>query len=351
MKLTTTKSELKSAVATAAAIANQKTTLPILSHVLMSASNGNLSVIGGNTDIQITASAMIADTAAAFEIAIPAERLSKILGTLDDSAAIVLEAKDGKATVKSGKSNSSFATLPAVQYPVQTVSGNAQKFVIDAAAFKAQLATVFKSAAKNDVRYMLNGVCLDASDDGLDIVATDGFRAAVAHAPVFGAKFNVIISRETVAQLLKALNDGELAVLVYENHITFLHADWQIQAKTVAAKYPDWRRVIPAMSDGVSVDCETMRASIARAAVAVTMPRFVSLVCEAGTLTITGGKADDSSSDSMDLPHPDFEHGCNVDYLADAVSSFGEVVNFKATDRQLWFWHGDVRVVVMPQRI
>jgi len=346
-----TKSEVKTAVAMASSIAQQKSTLPILNHILFTASNGVLKVLGSNTDIQVTASAVIADTAAAFNIAIPADRFSKIIGTLDDGANIKLEHDGTKLTVKSGRSKSSFATLPANEFPVIYTEGDAVRVTLAQDAFKSALSIASKSAAVKDVRYYLNGICLESDGKRLHMIATDGHRATVIDMGECDATFSLLISTAAVQQLVKLLNTGTVDMEIYGEKIAFVGDDWNLTTKPIAGKFPDWRRVVPTMTGGASADRATLLACIQRGAVAVTMPRGVSCEVKDKVLTITGGKAGDESSDSVDLDLPDVEFGANVDYLIDAVTSFDEVFNIACNGKQVWLWHDNVRIVVMAMRI
>lgn len=123
---------------------------------------------------------------------------------------------------------------------------------------KIKAALVF--AARQDIRYYLNGVQFQRHGDGAIAVATDGHRLAVLfEATAFSAidgdgataqDFSVIVSREQLESAVKAapknialvfvvtVTDGVQSVTIKSDGAEFTHP-------AVDGRYPDWQRVIP----------------------------------------------------------------------------------------------------------
>jgi DNA polymerase-3 subunit beta len=346
MKLT--KSELKAPVAKASAVTPGKSTLMAATHVLVEANGGVLTATGTNIDTQIISTGDIGSDDY-FSAAIPAERLNKILANVADDAVLSLAQDGAKLTIKAGRSKFALPTIPVEDFPVMVESGNAMQFNINATELKDRLTIALKSAAKQDVRYYLNGVFLDCANGVLNIVATDGFKVSVSSMPMEG-KFQFILGRDSVAQLIKTLESGNLSVLIYDKRIAFHGDDFTFSTSPIAAKYPDWSRAVPVMEDGASADRETMLTAFQRAGLAANIGRVASVVVKDKVLTITSKHNAEESSDSIDMDMPDIEFGCRVDQMIDAISSFDGPFNFKVVPDKVLMWQGDLRIVVMQMR-
>jgi DNA polymerase-3 subunit beta len=345
MKLT--KSELKAPVAKASAVTPGKSTLMAATHVLLEANGGTLKATGTNIDTQIVSTGVIEDQTT-FSAAIPAERLNKILANVADDAVLSLAMDQARLIIKAGRSKFTLPTIPVRDFPVMEAEGPYKEFAIDGLELKARLAVVLKSAAKQDVRYYLNGVCLDCKDGDLNIVATDERRAAVSVMPMAG-DFGFILHRDAVAQLIKTIDSGEVRAFVHDKRVVFSGDDFTF-ATNIAARYPDWRRFIPAMSGGASADSATLTAAFVRAGLAENIGRVAGVTVKDKVMTITSQNSNEESSDSLDIDMPDVEFSCRVDQILMALSSFDGPFNLSVSGQQIHMWQGDLRIVVMQMR-
>ena len=104
-------------------------------------------------------------------------------------------------------------------------------------------------AAKNDVRYYLNGVCVDVKTDSkLVIVGTDGYLMFIGvedyEGEWNGKQEQIIIPIKTVKHVLKNCNK-KLSHIALE---TLLGGEMLLntsQFKPIDGKYPDYKKVIP----------------------------------------------------------------------------------------------------------
>lgn len=108
-------------------------------------------------------------------------------------------------------------------------------------------------AGKKDIRYYLNGVHFEISDNGCYLVATDGSKMAIWHDSSFKSseKITGIIDRELIEQVAKAapktLNEIDLELTATHAYIKF---NDNIYTKAlIDGVFPDWRRVVPEKID------------------------------------------------------------------------------------------------------
>lgn len=127
--------------------------------------------------------------------------------------------------------------------------------MIDIHTLHSALSFVLPAAPKLDVRYYLNGVLLDVTEEETTLVATDGHRL---HKVLLAGKASFdlpegqwILDHEALTRVLRAIKPrvkDQYDVKVMEDglgNITFLAPDVDSTIRCIDGKYPDWRRVFP----------------------------------------------------------------------------------------------------------
>ena len=124
-------------------------------------------------------------------------------------------------------------------------------YTIDSNTLRAALT----HAAKNAVRFYLNGVCLDL--DAGRVVATDGHRMFIAFGPKDPGKGRVILPRDLVANVCKVAGKKGVQVTVSlsgsgaEATATIaLPTGAQFGETLIDGRFPDWLRVVPTALSG-----------------------------------------------------------------------------------------------------
>jgi len=109
------------------------------------------------------------------------------------------------------------------------------------------------AVSKEETRYYLNGVCLQADEkNGVIFVATDGHRLlAFRQSETYeGEALNVIIPNDIIAaiKLNKKIDDGELTR--DGDKWTLEYSCFSVYFKMIGGDFPDWRRFVPSECDG-----------------------------------------------------------------------------------------------------
>jgi len=124
-------------------------------------------------------------------------------------------------------------------------------YTVDSNTLRAALT----HAAKNDIRFYLNGVCLDL--DAGRVVATDGHRMFVAFGPKDPGKGRVILPRDLVASVCKVAGKKGVQVTVSlsgsgsEATATIaLPTGAQFGETLIDGRFPDWPRAVPTELSG-----------------------------------------------------------------------------------------------------
>ena len=105
-------------------VVERRQTLPVLSNVLLSLDNNQLSFTGTDLEVELMGSVEVDSGKSDGDITVPARKLMDICKSLPDSASLKFELDDDKLKIQSGRSRFSLSTLPATDFPgVEESSG------------------------------------------------------------------------------------------------------------------------------------------------------------------------------------------------------------------------------------
>src|SRR5574341_429666 len=209
--------ELLGPLSAVSGIIERRHTLPILSNVLIDQTEGALSFLATDIEIQITARSTLAAGGDAKPLTVGARKLVDILRALPDGAEVTLQQQDKRLQVKAGKSRFTLQTLPAEDFPrLAKPSGEVARIALAQKALRKLLGLVQYAMAQQDIRYYLNGLLVLVEGSQLRLVATDGHRLAYAATtlPVSLPRLEVIVPRKTVLELSKLLADSDEEVKI-----------------------------------------------------------------------------------------------------------------------------------------
>src|SRR5215831_16693266 len=180
MKLECKQENLAEGLAVVGRVVPAKSTLPVLSNVLLSTRETELQLTANNLDLSV-AHRVPATVSNAGEITLPARLLSDYVALLDHGQKVELELnpKTHKVHLACGRYEANIAGIDAEDFPpVPQVSGG-PSFTIPAGMLKETIAGVVFAAAPDDTRPVLAGALLQISGGSLTLAAADGFRLAV----------------------------------------------------------------------------------------------------------------------------------------------------------------------------
>ena len=177
MQLRIQRDELLKPLSQAAGIVERRQTLPILSNLLVRLEEKELVLTGTDLEIEVV-TRMPVETAESGEATVPARKLLDICRALPAEAWLDIGTKGEKASVRSGKSRFSLATLPVGDFPNLEASEWDRSVRLGQNVLKRLIERTQFSMAQQDVRYYLNGLLLEFAPNELRAVATDGHRMA-----------------------------------------------------------------------------------------------------------------------------------------------------------------------------
>ncbi len=222
--------------------------LPILSNVLIEASEGGLEL--STTDLDVTVTKIVAaNVVKPGAITLPARRLAGIVRELPASDVEFDVSADSVATLQSGASIFKILGLPPLDFPQVGEFHNPREFTIDQKLLRDALRKTSYAISTDETRYVLNGVNCVIRDGMLTLVATDGRRLAMVEQDLefpAGQEVSVIIPTKAVNELQRQLDiKGDVKVVISDNQASFDLNGSVLVTKLIEGNYPNFRQVIP----------------------------------------------------------------------------------------------------------
>lgn len=261
MKFSVSKDKLAEGLQIVQNVVSTRTTLPILSNVLLQASESGLTLTTTDLDVSVrlTIEAAVERPGAT---TLPARRLFSIVRELPASDILFdIDSRNG-ASIRCGASSFKILGLPEEEFPPLPKFENARVFNIAQKELKDGLKKTSYAISTDETRYVLNGVLHSFRDNKLSLVATDGRRLALVDIELEfprSSEVDVIIPTKAVTELSRLLKEeGEVKVSISENQVAFELNGALLISKLIEGNYPNYRQVIPGEArERVTLERET----------------------------------------------------------------------------------------------
>lgn len=365
MKATVNRTELMKAAQACDRALSTKTTLPILSSMLLSVEAERLLIRGTDLELTMESAAGVRDVEVG-QAAIPAETfLSLVKGLSGETVTFTLNEGDTSLLVKCGHSNYKIPVLPPTDYPPSPQVSPGKGFAVDGAALAAGLGRVLGAVATDDTRPNICGTKWEVEGETLRLIATDTHRLHVTTLPVTETSGNLefVLGRRGSAELAKLLN-SDLCTVTVDQNLLEVCSTWGIfTARLTEGQFPNWRRIMPTSLDRlVMVNREVFLAAVKRAGIVAegNANRLKLALTEEGALAITAqsdehGEADESVE--VASKKGEFEEmAVNYRFMTSTLSAMGDETVYMKTSHPLSpiLIHGAERevfeAVVMPMQ-
>jgi DNA polymerase-3 subunit beta len=246
VKFSINQSELQSALNIVAKGAATRSTLPILSGILIRAYEDTLTLEATNLDLSIRCSvpAMIEEEG---ETVIPSRLLVDVVKSLPDMA-IHIETTDDAATILCETSSFSLKTLSAQDFPGFPEVHADSSLSIPFDTFCHMVKRVAKVVSRDESRAILTGVLVEAVEGTLKMVATDSYRLAVTDTDFEGPLegFSAVIAGMFLMDLASLpVEDDKIELALAENQIMVKYGKTTFVNRRIEGNYPNYKQLIP----------------------------------------------------------------------------------------------------------
>ena len=348
MRLVIERGELLRALGHVTSVVERRTTIPILSNVLLRARDSKLEFKATDLEREVI-EGVPGDIGVPGAVTVPAHMLHDIVRKLPDGSQVDIR-KDGekeRLTLAAGQARFALQTLPAEDFPDIGSGEMGQEFELSAQDLKRLIDKTRFAISTEETRYYLNGIYLHTAQTNkkatLRAVATDGHRLAQVELPLpKGAQGmpGIIVPRKTVHELHRLIEDssGAVKVGVSPAKVRFEIGSVTLTSKLIDGTFPDYSRVIPQGNDKemkVS-NAEFMGAVDRVSTIASERGRAVKLNIKPDKLVLSvnnpeGGSATEEIG--VEYASSPLEIGFNARYLLDIAGQLeGEEACFKLAD-------------------
>jgi DNA polymerase-3 subunit beta len=349
-------------------VIEKKSTIPILSNILLEAAEGNVGITATDLDVSICCGCA-AEVETAGTLTVSARRLFDIVRLLPEESEIRMTLLENEwVKLKAGKSEYKVVGLPRENFPSipQAPSGGIS---LPAADLRAMILRTMFAITQEESRYSLNGALLVLSPQEMRMVATDGHRLALVGKAVniqgLDEEIRALIPRKTLVEILKLVGDGEMIVEFArdENHLFFAFQGKRLISRVLAGQFPNYEMVIPRDNDKrVVAPSRQLAEGIRRVAVMSDEKlRAIRLAFSPGVAEITASSAD--AGEARDIVEVEFEGrdisiGFNPQYLLEFLGVCGsDSVSIMVKDSETQGMLSpvgsaelDYRYIVMPMK-
>ncbi len=247
MKIECSIEKIKSAVSQVERITGKNLTLPILSSVLLIASDGLLKLRATNLSlgIEIEIPAKIEKEGT---VAISGSILNAVFSNVSQNENIQLEEQNGNLLIKTKKSQIKFKSQPYEDFPtIPIVDGNS--FEIESNKLVDGIKSVYYSSSVSDIKSEISSVFIYTHDDNLVFVSTDSFRLAEKKVKIKGLDeiLGILIPYKNIGEIIKIFGELKSVVKVCfnKNQISFSSNNIYLTSRIIDGVFPDYRQIIP----------------------------------------------------------------------------------------------------------
>ncbi len=250
MKAVISKLDLVNLIGKIQSIVAAKPAIPILSNVLIEAIDDQLVVSA--TDLTVSMRCHVeAKVIEEGAIALPARRFFQLVRELTSTQVKISAQTNEIAEITTGTSVFKINGMNKAEFPALPDLTGSPEITLKSAVLKEMLSKTAFSAAREDSRYMLNGIQLQIANQKATLVGTDGKRLAKTSASVAidpSMQGHYVIPLKAVEEMIKMLDesDAEVSLNMAHDKISLETGSLTLVTKLLSGQYPDVERVIPA---------------------------------------------------------------------------------------------------------
>jgi DNA polymerase-3 subunit beta len=368
MNLTITKEQILSGLQAVQNVVSTRTTLPILSNVLLRAEKNSVEFTATDLDVTVACS-VEAQVKKSGATTVPVKKLFGIVRELNGSE-IEIETDDKNITsIRCGASFYKIHGLSADEFPPMPKFKDDKKVSLQQENVKAMMKKTSFAISTDESRYVLNGIFFSLKDNKMTLVATDGRRLALADEEVDISEKSsgeFIVPAKAVNELNRLLQEkGDVEIKFGENQASFALKDDKgfsvlLITKLIEGNYPNYKQVIPGETkERIALAREELLQALRRAEIMTSeKANSVKLTFGKNNLAITAntpevGEARESLA--VNYKGKEMAIAFNPRYLIEALAALAEdEVFFELIDELspgVLKINGPFLYVVMPMRL
>lgn len=252
MKVTVLQENLTRGLSIVSRAVSSRSTLPVLSNVLIATDDGRLRLSATNLELGITCwiGAKVEEEGST---TVPARTLSDLVSTMPDpQVSLTLDQRTQTLNLRSGSSTNDIKGIDAQEFPPMPVPDFENAIQINVANFKEMIQQVAFASSTDEARPVLMGVLVNVEKDTVTMAAADGFRLSVRKATLstpVQQTVNAIIPARALQELARIASDGDQMIQMVmpkgRGQVVFRIKDAELVSQLIDGTFPDYHQIIP----------------------------------------------------------------------------------------------------------
>ena len=252
MKVTVLQENLAHGLSIVSRAVSPRSTLPVLSNILIASDEGRLRLSATNLELGITCwiAARIEQEGST---TVPARTFADLINALPiDQVQLTLDTQTQSLHVHGGTSNNDIKCIDAQEFPPLPVPDMDGAVQLNVADFKEMIQQVAFAASTDEARPVLMGVLVSVEKDQITMAAADGFRLSVRKATLSSSlpqPFTAIIPARALNELARVSSDGEEPIYMVmpkgRGQVLFRVKDVEVVSQLIDGTFPDYQQIIP----------------------------------------------------------------------------------------------------------
>jgi DNA polymerase III subunit beta len=337
LRITVSKDELVSALGVVSRAVSTRTSVQILSGILVEAQGSELRLAATDMELSLraTASAQIEGDGA---IVLPGKTFADIARLLP-AGDVSIEHKPAESVVHvtAGSASYTLHTYNPEDFPRLQELDTVQTFTVDRESLLETIHRVARAASRDESRPVLTGILVSFTGGKLVMAATDSYRLAVKETELDGTapELEAIVPSRALQELARIAGSGDnVDVGVHENQVVFATDGVWLTTRRIDGQFPNYRQLLPEQFEHeLTVPRLELLEVVRRASVMIQRATPLQLRFAEGELTVIARTQDvGESQESMPVAFSGetLEIGFNADFLRDGLESMdGDDVRLK----------------------
>ncbi len=318
-------------------VVEKRTTMPILSHVLMGSTDKGLLLEA--TDLENTATVLCdAQMEGEFKMAVPAGILSDLVRNIREEEEISVTATENNwIEVVTSSGSFKIAGLAADDFPRIPEVSSDDLFQISSERLEEMISKTIFSVSDDEMRRSLSGVFFEKrGEQTLRLVATDGHRLSYVDQKIEGLSLprDILVSRKALVEIRRLLRlSKEVRIGSSGNFFVFELKDENLifVSRVIDAEFPDYMQVVPVSTkntvrvDAAQLLLALLRVSLFSADNVKGGGRFVEMAFRDGTLLLGAYLSTGEGKESIPVEYSgdEIKLGFNFTYFQDVLDVVG----------------------------
>jgi DNA polymerase-3 subunit beta len=252
MKVNVNQQQLAHSVSMVSRAVSPRSTLPVLSNILVKTDNGRLRLSATNLELGIT-SWIGARVEGEGAITVPARTFTDLVSNLpNDRVVLTLDNSTQTLNVRCGSSESNIKGIDAEEFPPIPEPNLDEGIPLNITNFKEMVDQVSFAASTDEARPVLTGVLLKIDGDNITMAATDGFRISIREDVIPNAvprPVEAIIPARALIELARIIGNNEDPLIMTfppdRGQVIFHIDSLELVSQLIEGSFPDYRAIIP----------------------------------------------------------------------------------------------------------